>query len=102
MIQLSSIAPGTRARLVAIVGHGGFRRRLLEMGLLPGTPVRLVRQAGIGDLIELEVRGCHLSLRRSEASELLVEAEGSGPEPAGRQDPDSDSVGRLATSGTGR
>ena len=44
-----------------------------ELGLLPGTAVRLVRRTDLGDLVELEVRGCHLSLRRSEAAELMVE-----------------------------
>ncbi|MFT5048714.1 MAG: ferrous iron transport protein A [Chlamydiales bacterium] len=73
MIQLTSITPGSTACLVALGGSGGFRRRLLEMGLLPGTQVRLVRQARLGNLVELEVRGCHLSLRRSEAREVLVE-----------------------------
>ncbi len=49
-------------------------RRLMELGFLPGTSVRLVRRVAIGDLVELEVRGSHISLRGSEASELLFEA----------------------------
>lgn len=73
MVQLTALSPGSSSRLVSIGGGGGFRRRLLEMGLLPGTSVRLVRQVDVGDLVQVEFRGCHLSLRRSEAREVLVE-----------------------------
>ena len=74
MRPLSDLRPGDRARLNRIGGERAFRRRLMEMGLLPGTSVRLVRSVGIGDLIELEVRGAHISLRRSEAQALHLEA----------------------------
>lgn len=47
------------------------------MGLLPGTPIAVVRQARLGGLLELEVRGAHLSLRPNEAREVNVELEGS-------------------------
>jgi len=47
----------------------------MELGLLPGTPVTLVRHVRVGDLLELVVRGCHLSLRRSDAGLLLVHDE---------------------------
>jgi Fe2+ transport system protein FeoA len=45
----------------------------MELGFLPGTWVRLVRRVDVGSLVELEVRGCHVSLRHSEAELLLVE-----------------------------
>jgi Fe2+ transport system protein FeoA len=45
----------------------------MEMGLLPGTLVRLVRRMPLGGLVELEVRGGHLSLRSSEVGQLMVE-----------------------------
>ena len=69
---LDTLQPGDSAQLVSVGGSRGFRRRLLEMGLLPGTAVRLVRRAELGGLLELEVRGAHLSLRRSEAREVIV------------------------------
>lgn len=71
---LTELAPGTSARLVAVGGERGFQRRLMELGLLPGTPVRLVRRVDVGRLVELEVRGCHVSVRRAEADLLWVEA----------------------------
>jgi len=72
MIRLSDIAPGTRAALLTVGGERAFRRRLMELGLLPGTSVRLVRRVDVGDMLELEVRGCHVSLRRSDADRLTV------------------------------
>ena len=72
MTPLQSLQPGARARLVHMGGERGFRRRLMELGLLPGTELRVVRRVDVGALVELEVRGAHLSLRQSEAGELLV------------------------------
>jgi ferrous iron transport protein A len=74
MMHLHDLRPGDCARLTQIGGPRSFRRRLMELGFLPGTRVRLVRSVGIGDLVELEVRGGHISLRRSEAEELLFES----------------------------
>jgi ferrous iron transport protein A len=48
----------------------------MEMGFLPGTVVRIVRRVDIADLLEIEVRGSHISLRRSEAGALFLETEG--------------------------
>lgn len=59
-----------------IGGERSFRRRLMELGFLPGTLVRVVRRVGVGDLVELEVRGCHVSVRMGEAAQLLTEPAG--------------------------
>jgi ferrous iron transport protein A len=48
--------------------------RLREMGMLPGTRVKLVRKAPLGDPIEIEVRGYHLTLRLQEAEGVVVES----------------------------
>lgn len=72
MLNLMQMTPGSVARLVQVDGERSFRRRLMELGFLPGTPVRLVRRVNVGDLVELEVRGCLVSLRHKEASRLLV------------------------------
>jgi ferrous iron transport protein A len=76
MHRLLDMRPGQIARLTRLGGERSFQRRLMELGFLPGTRVRLVRRARAGDLVELEVRGGHISLRRSEACELLFELEG--------------------------
>lgn len=69
---LSSLALGTRGRVAEIRIPASERARLMEMGLLPGTPVELVRFAPLGDPVEIKVRGYHLTLRRHEAEQILV------------------------------
>ncbi len=59
---------------VALVGgERAFRRRLMELGLVPGTQVQVMGIAPLGDPIELLVRGCSLSIRRNEARMISVE-----------------------------
>jgi ferrous iron transport protein A len=52
------------------------RGRLLEMGLLVGTNVQLVRFAPLGDPVEIKVRGYHLTLRRQDAEQIWVQSAG--------------------------
>lgn len=73
MLPLRSLPPGRFARLLEVDGERSFRRRLLELGLLPGTTVRLLRRSDVHNLVEVIVRGCHLTLRHSEAERILVE-----------------------------
>jgi len=49
------------------------RGRLLEMGLVPGTALQLVRFGPLGDPVEIKVRGYHLTLRRHEAEQIMVQ-----------------------------
>jgi Fe2+ transport system protein FeoA len=74
MLRTSDIRPGDSARLLQVGGERSFRRRLMELGFLPGTNVRLVRRVTVGDLVEFEVRGGHISLRASEAVALVFES----------------------------
>lgn len=55
-------------------GGRSFRRRLLELGLVPGTVVQVRSVAPLGDPLELRVRGCRLSIRRAEAAGITVVA----------------------------
>ncbi|MFO8003539.1 ferrous iron transport protein A [Thioalkalivibrio sp.] len=50
-----------------------YRRKLLSMGLLPGTEFRITRIAPMGDPVEIALRGFRLSLRRGEAEAVMVE-----------------------------
>jgi ferrous iron transport protein A len=72
--SLAALAPGTRAIVRHIHAETGFAHRLMELGLIPGTEVALVRCAPLGDPIELVVRGSHFSIRRSEAERIHVDA----------------------------
>lgn len=73
MTSLDLLNPGASARLVSIGGDRAFRCRLMELGLLPGTLVRLIRRVDVGGVLELEVRGCRLSVRHGEARQVAVE-----------------------------
>ncbi len=53
----------------------GLRKRLMEMGLVRGTPVEVIRFAPLGDPVDIKVRGYHLSLRLAEAETIEVETE---------------------------
>ena len=69
---LSSVAVGTLATVAEIKLPPESRPRLMEMGLLVGTPVELVRFAPLGDPVEIKVRGYNLTIRKSEAEQILV------------------------------
>jgi ferrous iron transport protein A len=64
---LADVPLGIPVTIVRVGGERPFRRRLMELGLLPGTRVEVVRVAPLGDPIELSARGCFLSIRKSEA-----------------------------------
>lgn len=69
---LTQLPPGAKAVVTAIQIPPAHRARLLEMGLLVGTTVEVVRFAPLGDPVEIRVRGYNLSLRRHEADQVLV------------------------------
>jgi ferrous iron transport protein A len=69
---LSSLGIGKAAVVAALKVPVEKRARLMEMGLLVGTPIELVRFAPLGDPVEIKVRGYHLTLRRHEADQIMV------------------------------
>mgnify|MGYP001185794050 FL=1 len=73
MLSLNELHPGDRATIRSIQGTTVEEAHLMEMGLLPGTAVELIKRAPLGDPIELRVRRYHLSIRRSEAHAIMVE-----------------------------
>lgn len=74
LTSLDQLEEGAVATLVKVDGMPALRRRLMELGLLPGTSLRLVRRMDMGGIVELEVRRSRLSLRRKEAAHLMVAA----------------------------
>jgi ferrous iron transport protein A len=70
---LTSLQLGGKGTVCEINLPPQHRGRLLEMGLLVGTPLQLVRFAPLGDPVEIKVRGYHLTLRRHDAEQILVE-----------------------------
>jgi Fe2+ transport system protein FeoA len=71
-MNLAELALGAVARVAHVGGSGSFRRRLMELGILPGTRVELVSIAPLGDPLELLVRGASLSIRREQAESVEV------------------------------
>lgn len=71
-MTLGELGIGVPVTVVSVGGERAFRRRLMELGLLPGTEVEIVRVAPLGDPLELGVRGCRLSIRRDEAVNIEV------------------------------
>ena len=69
---LSTLSPGTHAVVAELRLAPEFRGRLLEMGVLVGPPLELIRFAPLGDPVEIKIRGYHLSLRRHDAEQILV------------------------------
>jgi Fe2+ transport system protein FeoA len=71
-LSLAELPLGQHAEIASIDCERRLSRRLMEMGLLPGTRVRVVRVAPLGDPIELRVRNYSLSVRRAEAAKIAV------------------------------
>lgn len=69
---LTTVALGTTATVAEIKLPPETRPRLMEMGLLVGTTVELVRFAPLGDPVEIKVRGYNLTLRKHEAEQIWV------------------------------
>jgi ferrous iron transport protein A len=75
---LAELPPGGAGIVREVAGPRAFRRRLLEMGLVPGTRVRVVTVAPLGDPLRIEVRGGQWSIRRREAAQITIERGGDG------------------------
>ncbi|ACV23020.1 FeoA family protein [Slackia heliotrinireducens] len=72
-ITLRDIPVGGSAKVLKIVGSGVVRRHIMDMGITKGIEVYVRKVAPLGDPVELTVRGYELSLRKSEAENVIVE-----------------------------
>jgi len=70
---LDMLQPGDQAVIKELQGEPETTERLMEMGLVAGTPLKVLKFAPLGDPIEVVIRGYHLTLRRTEAAGILVE-----------------------------
>ncbi len=71
-LTLDNIPHGMWARVLNVVGNGVSALRLMEMGLVPGAPVSVIRSAPLGDPLQVRIRDYHLALRRREARMISV------------------------------
>lgn len=73
MIGLSQAKVGKVYRVVRVEGGGIVKRRLLDLGIIPGVEVKVVRRAPLGDPIEVIARGNPITIRRGEAENIVLE-----------------------------
>lgn len=72
IMTLKELNPG-REGVVAYLGEKGpVRKRLMDMGITPGVHVKVIKTAPLGDPIEINLRGYELSLRKSEAEQIVL------------------------------
>jgi len=72
-LSLADLEPGADARVEGVEAGTPIGRRLQDLGFVPGTPVRVLRRAPLGDPVEYELRGYRLCLRRTEARRIRVQ-----------------------------
>jgi ferrous iron transport protein A len=72
-MNLAKLKPGGTGRITAIGAIGPLRRRLMDMGVLVGEEIKVVKIAPLGDPIEVTVKSYQLSLRKKEAEGIAVE-----------------------------
>ncbi|MFQ5698294.1 MAG: ferrous iron transport protein A [Myxococcota bacterium] len=70
--SLDRVSPGDRVRICAHAEAQPTPRRLRDLGFVPGTPIRVVRRAPLGDPLELELRGYRLCVRRADAERVCT------------------------------
>ena len=75
MIPLTKLKIGQKSKVVSLSSTGAVRRHIIDMGITPGAVVIMRKAAPMGDPLEINVRGYELSLRKTEAQEIMVETE---------------------------
>lgn len=75
---LKDLLPGQKAQVSHIAGPGPIRRRIVDVGVVPGAEVEMERYAPLGDPVEIKLKGYHLSLRKEEADSIVLSQEDEG------------------------
>ncbi|MEA3429331.1 MAG: ferrous iron transport protein A [Thermodesulfobacteriota bacterium] len=71
-MTLDEIKPDQECEIVDITAEGIIGQRLLDMGFIPGTRIKVIRNAPLVDPVEFELKGYNISLRHSEAKQVEV------------------------------
>ena len=108
-MKLSMLKPGQSARILEVGGEGALRQHFLDMGVIPGAVVTLIKLAPMGDPMELRIHGYELTLRVADAGQIEVspaeEAAENQPEDGGerkhREHPGLGEEGRFHPKGSG-
>jgi Fe2+ transport system protein FeoA len=75
-VRLTEMIKGQRGRVVSVKGRGAYGKRIRDMGVVPGVEIFVEGEAPLGDPIEIKVMDYNLTLRRSEAENILLELVG--------------------------
>lgn len=73
MVKLSNYKPGQKGKIMQVCGDSDFRLRMMEMGFVRGTNIEVVKYAPLNDPMEFIVKGYHVTLRRDQAADILME-----------------------------
>lgn len=71
-IPLYKIAVGSKAQISELLSTGLPRRRMLDLGIIPGTAIDVIRKSPLGDPIAYNIRGASIALRKEETEQILV------------------------------
>lgn len=71
-MNLANLKVGAEAKVVEVIGQTAVTRRLMEMGVVPGVSVKVIKTAPFGDPIQIRVRGYSLAMRKTEAETIVV------------------------------
>ena len=80
--RASDLMPGDSARIIAVGGEGALRQHLLDMGVIPGAELSVVKLAPLGDPMEVRIHGYELTMRLAEAAQINVVSIDAPSEPA--------------------
>ena len=73
-MTLANLTIGDSAKVLNVVGETAVTKRLMEMGVVPGVSVRVVKSAPFGDPIEIRLRGYSLAIRKAEAETIEIQS----------------------------
>ncbi len=71
-ISLSKMPVGSKVQILNLLSTGLPRRRMLDLGLIPGTIIEIIRKSPLGDPIAYNIRGAMIALRKEESDQILV------------------------------
>ncbi len=105
-MNLKELKSGESGRILSVGGEGALRQHLLDMGVIPGATVHVVKYAPMGDPVELKIHGYELTLRLTEAEKILIERAEAAEETMEKQlqkteHPGLGESGRFHTKGSG-
>lgn len=72
IVKLSTMKDGDKGIVESLEGHGNIQHRLVDMGVVKGSHIAVIKRAPLGDPIEVKVKGTELALRKAEAAMISV------------------------------